>query len=392
LYFGDIELRKETLALSPKAKDMDRIAHRIVVLAVALLFSNALSAQLARPSCEAVYRQALNDFNAGKLDRVIAALSECADNRNNSRPLRREMLSLLATVYTYLDEDENAEQAYLNLLELDPFHLPGIDAPELAYLSERFVTYPKFTFYVFGGPYLHTQPDVFERYSAPEVTVGEESYRRNSSDTPGSLFGFNLAVNVLHPRLDLGIGYTFSTMNFRYQARLENALRPDEVRDAAQLTFFEQHRWSHIPLYLNYRLAQPTRYNSTQLIPHLYAGISIDRMHQASARLIAPTIVFEQTEEEVSAGIVPLEDLRNSLNTSFMAGAGLKLHRRGFFFGADIQYTRMLRNLVDEKARFSNALLVRTFNYVDSDFRIDNLSVKIGVGYFFFRSKRKYAP
>ncbi|MFM9952081.1 MAG: hypothetical protein ACKV1O_29390, partial [Saprospiraceae bacterium] len=79
-------------------------------------------------SCEAIYRQALNDFNAGRLERVVSGVSECAGNKNNSRPLRREMLSLLAMVYTFLDEDENAEKAYLDLLELDPFHSPGTDA------------------------------------------------------------------------------------------------------------------------------------------------------------------------------------------------------------------------------------------------------------------------
>ncbi len=363
---------------------------RLCGLLAILTFPLHTSAQQA--TCDAIYRQALNDFSAGRLDRVVSGLSECAGNRNNSRPSRREMLSLLAMVYTYLDEDENAEKAYLDLLELDPFHSPGTDAPELAYLSERFVTYPKFSFYVFGGANLYTRPDIVRAYAAPEVTVQSINYSRNREDAPGTTFGFTGTMNVFHPQLDLGIGYAFSTMNFRYNARLDNALQDDGIRGPARLTFFEQHRWSQIPVFLNYRFLKTSHPNRTQLIPHVYAGLSIDRMHQSSARLIAPTIQFDQTADETSVGVVLLKDLRNSFNTSFLAGAGIKIHRKGFFFGIDVHYSRMLRNLTDPKTRYSNESLISTFNYVDSDFRLDRIAVQAGIGCFFFRAKRKYAP
>ncbi len=361
------------------------------LLLTALLLSSTLAAQRVS-NCEQNYRIALNDFNAGKLEQVIVGLSECADNKNNSRPLRRSILSLLATVYTYLDEDENAEKIYLDLLYMDPFHSPGTDAPELSYLADRFVTFPKFSFYVFGGPYLNVKPDVARAFAAPEVTVRDISYRRNGEDPAGAAFGFTASVNLLLPQLDLGIGYTFSTLSFRYKAQLDNALRADGARGSAQLTFFEQHRWSQIPIFLNYRFSRSNQLESTQLVPNLYAGISLDRMHSASARLNAPTIRFEQPEEETSAGFIALKDFRNNINTSFIAGAGIKLHRRGFFFGIDLQYSRTLRNLTDTKSRYSNPLLLETFNYVDSDFRLNSFCIRAGVGCFLFKSKRKYAP
>lgn len=364
-------------------------------LAVATLFSAfLLPAPLAaqQMSCEAIYRQALNDFNAGRLERVVSGVSECAGNKNNSRPLRREMLSLLAMVYTYLDEDENAEKAYLDLLELDPFHSPGTDAPELAYLAERFVTYPKFSFYVFGGPFLDVKPNVVNAYTAPNVAVREVSYRRNSEDPAGATFGFTAAVNILHPQLDLGIGYAFSTLSFRYTAQLANALQADGGRGDASLSFFEQHRWSKIPVFLNYRFVKTNQPGKTQVIPHVYAGLTLDRMHQSSARLIAPTIRFEQSGQETSTGIILLENLRNTINSSVIAGGGVKLHRRGFFFGFDVHYSRMLRNLTQTKNRYSNELLLGTFNYADSDFRLGSLAVHVGVGCFLFRAKRKYVP
>jgi len=359
-------------------------------LFLALSFSAPAAAQ--QISCEAIYRQALNDFNAGRLERVISMVSECADNKNNSRPLRRELLSLLAMVYTYLDEDENAEKAYLDLLELDPFHRPGTDAPELAYLAERFVTYPKFSFYVFGGPFVNVKPIVSKTYTVDEVTVREVSYRRNSEDPAGATFGFMAALNILHPQLDFGIGYTFSTLSFRYTAQLDNALQRNGVRGTAQLSFFEQHRWSQIPIFLNYRFVKTNQPGKTQLIPHLYAGLTLDRMHQSSARLVAPTIRFDESGEEFSTGIVLLSELRHSINSSFIAGVGVKLHRRGFFFGADIHYARMLRNLTDTQNRNSNDLLREDLNYADSDFKLNSLAVRAGVGFFLFRAKRKLAP
>ncbi|MDZ4678887.1 MAG: hypothetical protein SH848_02125 [Saprospiraceae bacterium] len=362
----------------------------VFALFLAVSFSAPAAAQ--QTSCEAIYRQALNDFNAGRLERVISVVSECAGNRNNSRPLRRELLSLLAMVYTFLDEDENAEKAYLDLLELDPFHSPGTDAPELAYLAERFVTYPKFSFYVFGGPFLYVKPNVLKTYTASNVEVREISYRRNSEDPAGATFGFMAALNILHPQLDLGIGYTFSTLSFRYTAQLENALQADGGRGAANLSFFEQHRWSQIPVFLNYRFVRTNQPGKTQVIPHVYAGLTLDRMHQSSARLIAPTIRFEQSGQETSTGIILLENLRNTLNSSFIAGAGVKMHRRGFFFGADIHYSGMLRNLTETKNRYGNELLLGTFNYADSDFRLNSFTVRVGVGCFLFRSKRRYAP
>jgi hypothetical protein len=372
---------------------MYRIFKRTWVIPVLLLaVSVSFPAVAQQNSCEAIYRQALNDFNAGRLERVISGVSECAGNKNNSRPLRRELLSLLAMVYTYLDDDENAEKAYLDLLQLDPFHSPGTDAPELAYLAERFVTYPKFSVYVFGGPFLDVKPSLSNNYTAPGVTVREVSYRRNSEDPAGAMFGFTATINILHPQLDLGLGYTFSTLSFRYTAQLDNALQSDGGRGAAQLSFFEQHRWSQIPIFLNYRFIKTNQPGKTQLIPHLYAGITIDRMHQPSARLIAPTIQFEQSGEETSAGIILLKDLRNSINSSVLAGAGVKLHRRGFFFGVDVHYSRMLRNLTEAKNRFANELLLGTFNYADSDFRVGSFAVRAGVGCFLFRSKRKYTP
>jgi hypothetical protein len=72
---------------------------------------------------------------------------------------------------------------------------------------------------------------------------------------------------------------------------------------------------------------------------------------------------------------------RRKVNLNLLAGVGLRYHFRELFMQFEAVYSRQLQNLIST-SRYQNPNL----NYIDNDFIIQNIALRIGFGYYRFRS------
>lgn len=346
-----------------------------------LSFVNAQTNQV-----EEILQQASNEYKQGKLDRVISLLSDYAYDQSLSRSTRRNILVLLAESYLYLDDEESATRIYLEIQKIDPFYFPDAKSPEMQYLGEKISTYPYLSVFAYGGLHLLSLPTVREPFSAPEVTVESINYRRDREDPFGWLAGAGCSFNLPGNHLYFSTGYSISTVTFRYNAQLRNALSSDGRRGNATLTFREKHRWSQLPLIIGFSMVPKTKIIRKLLLPYVQAGFIVEKLHNSSAQIIAPAISFPDFDELTSFGIVNIADNRTQWNYQFTAGLGLRVHLRRVFVQTDVDYAISLRPLAEPSKRFSNDLLINTFNYADDNFLLNHVGFTVGVGLYLFKS------
>ncbi len=359
---------------------------KISLTAACLLSASFLFCQ---EPCEEAFQLARDDYYAGRLNEVVRHLEGCAFNQAVPRPLRRNMLALLAETYVFLDEEERAEDAYSELLRLDPFFRLDTKVPELRLLSETHLTYPVTTYTFYTGIYLRSIPLVQKQYSPNGVDILSEFYDRSNDDLFGWTTGINVHFDLYNSNFDLGLGYGISNIFFRYNAELDNALAPNGERLKASLSFQEKQRWNQFPVILTYNLIPKSKIIYSKFVPYIYAGAAWDVLIRNSAEATGPSISFDNSNIRVSTDMLSLRENRNRNNVSFLFGAGVRLHLKRFFISLEGRYDQMLQNMALDRTRFSNTELNQTYNYADDDFKLHNYGVCLGAGLYLFNSPKR---
>lgn len=364
------------------------IRYSKMVVCFLLLFG--FSPVQSQVDCPIALQRAREAYKAGRLEEVVNRLEYCAADESTSRPLRREMLSLLQEVYLYLDEEEKAEAAHLRLLRLDPFFRHKVEVPEVRYLMDRFETYPFFTYSLAVGGYLFSRPLIDQRFRAfPDLQLNSVSYKRQKDDLYGWTVNLDVSINPLPSNLEIATGIGISNIYLRHTLDLANA-RPSVGDPApAQFSFLERQRWTQIPFLLKFNAVAPSRIVRSKFIPYLYAGGASEFLIKQTAQAIGPEIDFAGEENDRSASEISIADQRNRFNFAFMAGAGGKVRFKRSFILLEVRYQRLLNKMVSDSNRFNNEELLQTYNYVDNDYRIHSLGVQVGYGIFFFRSRKR---
>ena len=168
------------------------------------------------------------------------------------------------------------------------------------------------------------------------------------------------------------------------------------------LTFQENQFWIDVPLTLRYNI---TKFKG--ILPYVYAGAAVNFLLSADLQDIQrattaesgireknnPTKTINITNNSSSTG-EKLPSLRNMVNLSFVAGAGMKFRLGRNFLFADFRYSRMFFNNVDKDNRYTNPELVYNYAHVDNDFRMDNFALTVGFIKAFYtpRKKHQYNP
>jgi hypothetical protein len=196
---------------------------------------------------------------------------------------------------------------------------------------------------------------------------------------------FGLALDR-HSNFDLHFGLDVSRYTFRYVQEMDNVPNFDKELDRARLFIAEKHFWLRAPLFLSFNLVPRESIVNRRLIPYLKIGGSYDHLLRQSAKLSSLKLSFPPDDASISKSGTRVGDSRQSSNFSILAGAGIKLHLHRFFVLLDAQYSQMLRNLRDTEAE---RLLDDEYRYVDNDFTLSNLNLRLGIGVFLFQAKVK---
>lgn len=345
-----------------------------------ILFLGTLPLNAQIGPCEQRYASALQLYRNGQLFEVTDSLRPCLPDKSLEHGLRRNFLELAAKTYAFLDSNTEARNAMLELMKLDPFYRADDSIPEMVYLMKQIITSPAQHFSFQVGAYVFTRPMVLNQMTLNGAQLVSGKYTQLIDDPWGVSASVNGGFALSRSNVDLNVGFGMSRYSFRYTGQLNNALNYNtEKRETAVLTYNEKHWWYQIPVFFSLNLTSYEKIVSQRLTPFLSGGIMLDILKSKSASIESAKISFASDTLSVSG--LNVSGYRRKVNLNILAGVGLRYHFKELFLQFEAVYSRQLQNLIST-SRYQN----QNLNYIDNDFIIQNIALRIGIGYYRFRS------
>ncbi|KAA3625957.1 MAG: hypothetical protein DWQ02_20650 [Bacteroidetes bacterium] len=340
--------------------------------------------------CYELLDKARNDFEIGKLERVEPRIKGCL-RKQLSTDLRKKILELLIESALFLNDQEKAEEYYLDLKFIDPFATFNGFVPELRYLSDKFVTFPSttYSFHAGGTPNL---VGIDMDGTPPGVELMDLNLKREGGDLFGWFAGVEAAFNVDNSRWDASVGYTFHKNYLHYAADLGNALFDPQTGETgpATLTFREQSHWSQLSLGLIYQFKKRDRFERA-VSPYLFVRIGGIYNHNKAAKIFEPGIDFVIQDVLRTRNSLDIGPFRRDFLLSAKAGAAVRVRLyRHLFAQTGFVYHRILTNMGQEVKDYTPYnIMVDTFNFQDDNFTAHQIGIFAGFGIYLFKTKRK---
>jgi hypothetical protein len=318
--------------------------------------------------CATVLQQAQEEFIAGRFYSIPSLLKVCLDN-GFTREQKKDAYLLLTRAYLYIDDPIGAENAFLQLLTIDPEYIASSprDPIELVFLSQRYTTRPILTLHAKVGVNVSQERMI----SAVSFSGLSDVIIKNN---PG--LGFHLSGGVDYNFSDmfsLGTELNIVQRSFKRNTFLVND--PQNV-NASQFLF-------EIPVYLKYQK------NLGQLRPFAYAGFAMNMLvadgwtleleHKLGTGESDPS----RSNSSSRINVLPA---RNIFNRSLVFGGGLLYKAGANFLKAELTYTAGLNNYVDATAQIDYAIKnpsssynqLFDYGYIDNYFSVNNLALSVG--------------
>jgi hypothetical protein len=350
----------------------------------------ALGLQAQNIDCTQRLVMATQLFEKGKLSQTIDSLQPCLLLNNQGRETRISLLNLAMQAYVFLDSTQQAEEALRQILDLDPFFEIDREVPELRYLRDRVITYPRRSFSFQSGWYALSVPHFSSNEALSEAIIDERLGRvRDLDQTLNADFGLNLAADwgyVPFPRssLELHAGLQYSRYAFSYRQEMSQVPVVSGIGNAALLVQ-EQQRWLRVPIYASLGSVYQEEVVNKVFLPYASFGFSADFLARRSAKFRTMRLIYDNSQLPMVDQIdIPLKDHRRTFNLSAMLGIGAKVHLRRIFLLADVRYQL---SLLDQIADPDQRLELPKFYFVDNSFRLHNLALNVGVGVFWFKAR-----
>ncbi len=328
-------------------------------------------------------------FEQGHLKEAKLSIEDCLAVTNNFSKL--VLLKQLTLINLFLKEDENAIDAYLKLLKLNPRFEPNpfLEHPELVKFSTRFKSQPKSAFGFFVG-YNFSKIKITKVYSLNGRDKINETFSNASSPSTGFFYirdfgNFFFSVSPL---------FSVNSLKYKYNTSFLTALDPSGMESSGDLRFTEHQKWLNIPFTLNANIFKLKARNGTSKQLSFYAKLGGQFDYLTEDIFTELYLILKESDLVVfSTGVDATQgsNKRSSLyltNWSIVGGLGAKLfYNQNFFFNLDFSLSHTLRNMIRVKNRFDSHILSSTYNYVDSDRKLRNLYIHLGVGYQFYKAK-----
>jgi hypothetical protein len=316
---------------------------------------------MAQDACFQVLNTAQRNFENGYFYEIPEMLRPCID-RGFTREQKITGLALLAKTLLYLDRPEEAEVAFLSLLELDPEYKvdPEQDAINLYYLSRKFTTAPIFTWTIAKGGMGLSGISVINRYGTYNTDEVETTYKPLLTWQVSGGLALRLN-NYLSLACEPGVSYQQFEKQVKYFGEDDFSRR-------------ERQFWVDLPVFL--QVTMPVgRYQPYAYLGH---GVNILMGARADYQLVDNRLPEDPNANFVSrAQGVDMIQQRNTVNRTLLAGVGVRKKIGYNFIGAEVRYTAGLTNLSKVENKYNGGVSVFDFGDVDDDFRLNNWSLQI---------------
>jgi Outer membrane protein beta-barrel domain len=319
--------------------------------------------------CEQTLNVAAEEFNAGHFYGIPSLLKSCIERNGFTNEQKVRAYLLLTQAYLIIDDPISAEDSYLKLLDADPEYVASNDKDpvDVVYLSKKFTSTAIFT------PSLRLGANTSFYRSILDISTQPSPVTNKHVIKPGIQIGAALDWNITE-KVALCIGGSFSTKAFK---TVTHGISVDD-----QLTVTERQYGVDVPVYLKYADTKG------KIRPYGYAGFSLSFLLSASATMEfinnSPT---PGTQTNAPGPNVSLTYNRRLMNRGFVLGGGARYKIGKDFLFADLRYMGGLNNMVGVKGYMSDPKhpsatsandALSYYRYVDSYFRLDNLSLSIG--------------
>jgi hypothetical protein len=318
--------------------------------------------------CTNVLQQAQEEFIAGRFYSIPSLLKSCID-KGFTKEQKRDAYLLLTRAYLYIDDPIGAENAYLQLLAIDPEYIASVpkDPVELVFLSQRFTTRPIFTLHAKAGMNVS-----LERIIAP---VSISGLTNTVIDTKPGL-GFHLSGGVDYHFSNLfSLGTEFNIIQRSYKRNTFLVNDPLNV-NASQFLI-------ELPIYIKYQnnvgLLRPFVYAGLAMNMLISEGWTLELTHKLGSGEFDPEI----TNSSSRINVLPA---RNIFNRSLVFGGGILYKAGANFLKAELTYTAGLNNYVKSISQIdyaiknpsSNYNQLFDYGYIDNYFSLNNFGLSVG--------------
>jgi len=301
---------------------------RITIAVFSLSICIAAHAQNS-DDCEILLSQATDEVNAGHFSGIDSLLMPCLKG-GFTREQRQRAYLLLTQVHLLLDEPENAEASYLEVLRANPEFVtdPARDPIDVVYFSRKFTATP--TFSLFGRVGVNT---TFVNVLRPQYISGEPVETRYIP-LPGWTVAAGGNWNV-NDRISLGAEFQYAFTAYRKEQHMQWNTSDTELQDRMS--------WFNVPVTAIYN------FSTGKFVPYAYAGPAISYLVSGRAN---PTLSDRSSgdSESVTPSESPIVNYaykRKSWNWSFVVGGGLRYKWGLHYLFGDVRYSLGMKNVYD---------------------------------------------
>ena len=212
--------------------------------------------------------------------------------------------------------------------------------------------------FVVGGNV--TFPQMIERYSIGDPADDEGTFGLK----PGLQVGVDMNLRISNA-VETSFGLHFNRTGFTYSASPISFTSYEYVEQESRL---------QLPAGFNFRLNPGARRVSV----YLRAGVVGDYLISATGSGVRS---YEENVKDVEVDKVKIKDSRNTLNLNGLVGFGVRIPMENSFFFIESRYTAGLFLVNRKDIRYDNQDLVWLLYHVDSDFRMQQVSILAGISW-----------
>lgn len=336
------------------------VMNRWIFIASLIILSNQSLGQ----DCQRYLDEAQRAYFNGNLELVVSSLEECASNNQLNTEDQESALELLINSLLLLNEDEEADKYMLQLLKTNPLY--QVRSNELVKFKRLFESYrmkPTYNIGIVAG-FASPTYSILQYRSLGSISQESDQYESN----PGFAAGV-VIDKYLTNRVFFSAGLIYNRYNYQ----------TEEILLTYQKSSIEERlSYINLPIQIGYQL-EFSNYEA-----FISGGIGTNFLLSSKADLELfgirsedPITIIPGVPEKVEN--IDLKHQRSNVIFNYIASLGIR--RTIGLYGVEVraQYDFGLNNLVDEKNRFSNEQVWRTYSYVPNDFKLDAFKIMFGV-------------
>ncbi|MGW8314079.1 MAG: outer membrane beta-barrel protein [Bacteroidales bacterium] len=347
--------------------------------------------------CSQLYQDAREAYDAGMVELVPELLLPCLEEGGLSGRAKQDAYKLVINAYLFdfLPDEAGAmmdrfveefpeyraqdtDQAEFVLLldaklrerSIDPDQVQQAEEPEEPVVTQRpdqptrqVPVKPPFEYgnsIGFQLGFVGSFPQMVERYSIGDPSLDEGSFGFQPGFQAGAIMNLSLGEVV-----ETDFGLHFSRTSFSYTAT---------PLSFASYTYKEHQNHLQLPVSFLFRLNP----RASRVSVYLRAGFAGDYLISASGSGVRS---YDQYLRDVEVDPVDIKNARSSLNLSGLAGLGVRIPLENSFIFIESRFTSGIFLVNKGENRYDNQDLIWTLYHVDSDFRMQQVSLLAGMAW-----------